>query len=229
MMNIRCFLLTALLTLAVGNAVADELTIGDFSIAPGETKTISIELSNPTNDYIAFECWLRLPDGVRIVYDEEGFLSAVLNSTRAPRHELEVKEPEGDGVYHLLCYSSRNSTIKERSGELISLTVQCSADAAAGNFDGLLYDLIFSDPGKVQVNFSDAPFTVTVSPSLQRGDADGSGEVTMADALAVVRHVLGLQPTPFFDDAADANGADGITIADAAAIVDIILGRSSGD
>ena len=50
MKELRLFLLTALLTM-VGNASADELIVRDFGITKGETKSISIELDNPKNDY----------------------------------------------------------------------------------------------------------------------------------------------------------------------------------
>jgi len=227
MKTMRFFLLTALLAMMAGNATADEFKISDFSIAPGETKTVSIVLDNPTTDYIAFECWLRLPDGVRIVYDEDGYLAAVLNSTRAPRHELEVKEPEGDGVYHLLCYSSRNSVIKEKSGELISLTVKCDADATQGSYDGELYNLVFSDPNKVQVNFPDVSFAITIAGSTMPGDANGDGVVSVADVAEVVNYILQQPSDSFVIGAADMDGNGDVTIADALAIVDIILGRNN--
>ena len=219
-------LLTALLTM-VGNASADELIISNFSITTGETKTISIELNNPTNDYIAFEFDMRLPDGVRILYDEDDYLMAELNSARSNRHELEVSEPNDNGVYHFLCYSNRNKTFKEKSGEIISVTVQCADDAVAGSYIGSVYAIILSDPNKVEVDFDDFTFNVTITGNALAGDANGDGFVTIADAVAVVNYILtNGNPTGDFDiGAADVDGVDGITIADAISIVNMILNQ----
>ena len=223
MNNVRIFLLMALLAMA-GNASADELVISDFSISPGETKTISIALDNPTNDYIAFEFWMRLPNGVRIVYDDDDFLMATLNSSRADRHELEVKEPDNDGVYHFLCYSNRNNTFREKSGEIISLTVKCAEDAVDGSYEASLYNLIFSDPNKVQVDLPDVSFDITIV-GVSPGDANGDGEVSIADAVAVVNYILGNHSDIFVFDAANVDGDSEITISDAFAIVNIILNQ----
>lgn len=223
MNNVRIFLLMALLAMA-GNASADELVISDFSISPGETKTISIALDNPTNDYIAFEFWMRLPDGVRIVYDDDDFLMATLNSSRADRHELEVKEPDYDGVYHFLCYSNRNNTFREKSGEIISLTVKCAEDAVDGSYEASLYNLIFSDPNKVQVDLPDVSFDITIV-GVSPGDANGDGEVSIADAVAVVNYILGNHSDFFVFNAANVDGDSEITISDAFAIVNIILNQ----
>lgn len=223
MNNVRIFLLMALLAMA-GNASADELVISDFSISPGETKTILIALDNPTNDYIAFEFWMRLPDGVRIVYDDDDFLMATLNSSRADRHELEVKEPDNDGVYHFLCYSNRNNTFREKSGEIISLTVKCAEDAVDGSYEASLYNLIFSDPNKVQIDLPDVSFDITIV-GVSPGDANGDGNVTIADAVAVVNYILGNHSDFFVFDAANVDGDSEITISDAFAIVNIILNQ----
>ena len=226
MKTIRLSLLTALLTV-VGNATADELIVGDFSITAGETKSISIELSNPTKDYIAFEFSMRLPDGVRIVYDEDNYLMAELNSERSNRHELEVSEPNHDGVYRFLCYSNKNNTFKGKSGEIINLTIHCADDAVAGSYTGSVYDMIFSDANKVEVDFDDFTFNVTIASAVKPGDANGDGEVSIADVVAVVNYIVtnGNPTVNFVQSAADVDGVGGITIADALAIANIVLGK----
>ena len=155
--------LTAMtVTIAAVQTSADKLEIADFSIEKGETKVISMELNNPDKDYIAFEFWMSLPDGVRIKYDEDNYLMAELNSARSNRHELNVEEDGTSGVYHFLCYSSRNNAFKGKSGEIVSLTIECAEDAAAGTVSGQIYNQIFSDPDKNEVDFPDFSFTVTV-------------------------------------------------------------------
>ena len=161
MKKLRMFLSMALFAM-VGNAMADELTVADFSIAAGETKNISMVLNNPTNSFIAFEFWMRLPDGVRIA-EENNKLAASLNSSRSDGHDLVVSE-SSDGVYHFLCYSYPIQVLRGNSGELISLKVTCADDAAEGNVSGTVYDLIFSDPDKHQVDLADVTFGITITP-----------------------------------------------------------------
>lgn len=228
MKTIRLFLITALLMM-VGNASADELIINDVSITAGETKTISIELNNPTSDYIAFEFWMRLPNGVRIVYDEENYLMAELNGVRANRHELEVGEPSNNGVYHFLCYSGRNSSFKEKSGEIISLTIECAENAVTGNYTASVYDIIFSDPNKQQIDFDDFTFNVIITGGVKPGDANGDGSVSIADVAAVVNYILtyGSPIGNFVFAAANVDNDEAITISDAIGIANIILGKNT--
>ena len=130
-------LMMALLTI-VGSASADEFVVPDFTIAPGETKIISVELNNTESEYIAFEFYMQLPDGVSIVKDDGGNLLAELNSTRAPRHSFEVRN-DGGGVYHFLCYSGSNAEFQGTKGEIFTMTVTADESLEMGDvLEGLL-------------------------------------------------------------------------------------------
>lgn len=52
---------------------------------------------------------------------------------------------------------------------------------------------------------------------------DGSGRVTITDAVAIVSHILGEDIDGFVAAAADVDGNGKITITDAVAVVDMIL------
>ena len=64
-------------------------------------------------------------------------------------------------------------------------------------------------------------FTTTTVP----GDANGDGDVTITDAVAVVNVILGQSAATFNRAAADINQDNAITITDAVGIVNIILGK----
>lgn len=161
MKTARYLLTFALLALA-GNALADDFTIADFSINPGETKTVSIELNNTENSYIAFEFYLLLPAGISIPEDIDGYLVAELNSDRINRHVLEVSQMP-DGSYHFLCYSNRNNAFKGTSGEMISLTVTAANEIPSGCKEGKLITQKLSDPNGNKVVFDDFAFNITVA------------------------------------------------------------------
>ena len=98
MKTIKLLLMLVLLTM-VGNTYADNLAVEDFTIAPGESKTISIELNNPDSPYIMVEFWMSLPEGVSIPMDDDGYYLAEGNASRFTRsHTLEVNKQ--DGYYH---------------------------------------------------------------------------------------------------------------------------------
>ena len=62
-------------------------------------------------------------------------------------------------------------------------------------------------------------------PDYIKGDANGDGQVTITDAVAVVNYILGNPSAGFVFQAADVNGDGNITITDAVGIVNIILNQ----
>ncbi len=62
--------------------------------------------------------------------------------------------------------------------------------------------------------------------TMGNGDANGDGEVTIADVAAIVSYLLNGEESEHFDKrAANVDGANGITIDDALGVVNIILGK----
>ena len=85
MKTTKSIILCALLAFA-GNALrvsaADGLHVTDFTIAPGQTLNIPVELLNPDDSYIMLEFWMQLPEGVNIDEDEDGELLVTANTGR---------------------------------------------------------------------------------------------------------------------------------------------------
>lgn len=71
-----------------------------------------------------------------------------------------------------------------------------------------------------------AELTVHVEekPVLKKGDADGNGEVTTDDALAVLKEVAGAGQESFWPEEADCDGAAGLSTDDALAILKNVAG-----
>lgn len=66
--------------------------------------------------------------------------------------------------------------------------------------------------------------TVAVTPmTATAGDANGSGDVDVADVITTVNHAAGMNPKPFIFDAADMNGDREIDILDVVGIIRTIL------
>ena len=72
-------------------------------------------------------------------------------------------------------------------------------------------------------NLDGFDLTVTVvPPSVTEGDANSDGQVTLADAVAIVNYILG-KPSPGFNAAAaDVNHDNAVTISDAVTVVNML-------
>lgn len=65
---------------------------------------------------------------------------------------------------------------------------------------------------------------VTEAPALSKGDANGDGQITAEDALAVLKNVVGLEQEIFFPAVADCDGSSGITAEDALMVLKHVVG-----
>lgn len=111
-----------------------------------------------------------------------------------------------------------------------SITIECQEDMVTipkifeGPVGKVMDALVVDDEGTPTGNTLKVQFQ---RPDLILGDVNGDGNITMADANAVVNYFLALDKsgiTNFNEKAADVNGDDGITMADANAIVNMFLG-----
>ena len=217
--------MTAAWLVLASHAMADDFTVADFTIRPGETKTISVELNNTDNEYIAFDFYMSLPEGVSILEDEEGYLLAELNSDRCSEDfELTASKLE-DGSYRFICYSFPFTTLNGSSGEILTITVTAAETAVPATGTGTLFSQVLSTPDKTQVEFEDFNFVVDIG---LLGDVNRDKTVTVSDVTALVNIILGKDDalSHLYDyDAADLNGDGGQTIVDVTALVNLILGK----
>lgn len=80
---------------------------------------------------------------------------------------------------------------------------------------------------EARVPYLTKKFALLADNTVLRGDADGNGKVENADAVAVLRHLVGNTPSNFNETNADANGDGTIDNADAVAILRLILSETS--
>lgn len=190
MKTLRTMIFSALLTLVVGNAFGtDRLHVANFTIAPGQTMTIPVELLNPDDSYIMLEFWMQLPEGVSIDTDEYGDPKVTANTERLTRHVLEI-EAKGDNAYKVLIYSSRNTAIAGSEGAIFTMQVTASADATLGSYEGRFYSQVFSNADKQEYDPADETFNVTIDKRAVRGDLNDDGKVDVADVTELVNIIL---------------------------------------
>ena len=84
--------------------------------------------------------------------------------------------------------------------------------------NNFLFDLCTGPKNREHYNEEKTP-----EPDFVTGDANGDGQVTITDAVAIVNSILGNSSAGFNEAAADVNGDGNITITDAVGVVNIIL------
>ncbi len=174
-------------------------TNGDkTSIMVGGRQTLSLNLMNE-DQIVMTDFYLRMPDGIRIMSDEYGPL-ITLNSNRSNKHTLEVKEVE-DGLYHVVCYSSKNNALKGNDGELYSVELICDRSVAIGNYEAQIVNMIMSDENKNSITQED--YTISIDVPMQLGDVNGDGSINGLDIVEIVDHILERPSETFYFDAAN--------------------------
>ena len=193
-------LMTAAWLALAGQAMADDFTISNFSIQPGETKTISVELNNTEHgNIIAFEFYMSLPEGVSVVEDEDGYLLAELNGSRGTEDHDLVASKLADGSYRFFCYPFAYPlpTLNGTTGEILTMTITASETAEPMVGEGRLFGQILTGPNKEEWNLDDSTFQVMIGhqegycPHGYRiGDLNMDEKITVADVMQVVRLVI---------------------------------------
>lgn len=98
-----------------------------------------------------------------------------------------------------------------------------TVDAESGKLTGVSVGdaVITYTVGTVQGQFS---VYVAEAPVLSKGDANGDGQITAEDALAVLKSVVGLEQEDYWPVPADCDGNSGITAEDALMILKHVVG-----
>ena len=155
-------------------AWGDNITVSmsDFSIAPGETYTVSIDVTSDVRCGSGFSGTIDLPDGLDFVAGEDGELIAK-NAARISDHTLSYatkdtnpKLGENQLFFNLFSYSGKN--LKELSGTVLSFTVKATAELAEDSQLRILEyavarnDGSSSDKGNCSANVHNSAFVATV-------------------------------------------------------------------
>ena len=167
-------MIIAVLLLAICNKIAAEdqltkLTISEFSIFTGQTKDVSISLTND-KAYAAFQFDLVLPEGVTVVMPESPDTWNNHKSDRIPSTTDLSMQQLSDGSYRFVAMPGTTTiqNITGSDGVIINLTLSAAATAAVGNQTGYFRNIKLSTSDGEAANgktISEQSFTFTV-----RGD-----------------------------------------------------------
>lgn len=188
----RLALVALLLMGAVSTQAANKITIEDFSIAPGETKTVSVSMVNDATDILSIAFTIDLPEGLEYVTEANPLnpnkpkIKIALNGER-----LSGWSAYGSSVTNSVSLTAGLSLkpVSGTSGVICTFQVKASEDLAEESTIGLS-ELELTDANDEPVRATAEDATVTKGKG---GDEPGPGpddptvpSVTMSFAKTAV-------------------------------------------
>jgi len=154
-MKIRLMIIATLL-LAVCNITRaeDNVTISDFKISAGETKTVSVSLNND-EAYVAFQFDLCLPEGITIE-------SSSLDHNRVPESTTLDMSTISSGVYRFISTAMNAEPLVGNNGTIVTLTVKASTELTHGRKTGYFRKVKLAKSDATGPVYEEMSFSITV-------------------------------------------------------------------
>lgn len=200
--------------------------VDNFETKAGSEIVLPVLMRN-TEDIIAFQFDLTLPEGVSFKLDSRGRPVVKLNYTRTYEgdHTLSSRIQDS-GALRVAVYSNENYAFEGLEGPVAEVTLVVDENMESGE-----YPIQFST---IEMTKSDAQTYFRVSkvvskmtiPSYTIGDVNGDGEISVTDVAGVVSFVLGNNSESLIREAADIVADGEITISDVAGVVNMLLAAS---
>lgn len=133
-----------------------KLSIENFTISAGETKTMTIDLDNPDMEVTLVQFDLALPEGLTVSSDDDAL---ELGRTTWKKHSLDSNE---DNTRFLL-HSGKNSTLEGTSGAIIYIKLVAAATFKGGTI--ALRNIEIVSPTEQVVHPADVEMTIGTTQS----------------------------------------------------------------
>ena len=204
----------------------DCLTVNNVTSCKGKTISISINLINKTANLTAYQFDLTLPTGILLATNDKGKYQI----TKTDRYEDDSQSLNvslvGGNTYRIVSFSLSNDKISGTSGAILNAVLAVGENVETGIYDAKMSNIVFTKTDGEQLKMNDAEFKIVITNVIE-GDANGDGEVNVADIVEVVNYILGKPSAKFVHIAADFNGDGEVNVTDIVKIVSIIMSLDS--
>lgn len=204
-------------------SLTDAIFTAEAKGNPGSETTLTVSMKN-TQEAGGYSFDLLLPEGVALAKDNDGDYIYEL-SDRHNRHSETVNYQEATDVYSFAVLSLEGKAIRGSNGPIWTIRLKVDDTMLEGDYAVKIQNAKYSvTNGSSKVALPEVTGRISIE-TYQKGDANGDGDVDIADAVCVVNHVVGKETPAFIEKAADANGDNDVDIADAVRIVNYVVGR----
>ena len=201
--------------------------------SPGTHQVLSVRMKNAA-PVAGYEFVLLLPQGVSVATDEDELPLADLSTERttAKRTNYFDSSLQADGSLKVLCGTSSEDpntglpyAFSGSDGEVARITVDVAAGVPSGQYAIVVKNAILASPNAVKTEIVTEVESLLEVHGILPGDANGDGQVTVADVVAVVNYILTQTEEGFVFSAADMDGDGKIMLSDAVDIVNAVIGK----
>lgn len=193
-----------------------------LSVVPEGLVTLKLNLKNEASVNMT-DFYLQLPEGITIVDNASGKPDVTLNSSRSNGHVV-TSQRNADGIYHIVCYSSKNGAFKSNDGLLFNIKLQCAAGTAAGSYTAVLKNILMSDVNKKEITQPDYTISIEV-PDLTLGDVNDDSRINGLDIVEMVDRIMQRPSDTFHFLAADLNFDSKINALDLVKLIALVLNQ----
>jgi len=200
-------------------AATDRFYIENFTIAPGETRTVSIMLDNEVA-YTAFQTDIYMPAGLTIEMEDSDYIFDLTD--RKSRDHIIASQLQPNGPVRVISYSPSIKAFSGNSGALVTFSVTSASDFT-GPVSIALCNSLFTTTAGVETPFGNEICIVTAQAVSEKGDIDGDGYVNISDVTTLIDYMLGGDSSNILLDNADVDNDGNVNIADVTALIDMLL------
>ena len=192
----------------------------------GAQTALPIAMKNEA-EIVGFQFDLTLPEGITLALGDGGLPQVTLGDRIADADQAVSVMSVGDGnrTWRFVSYSLQNTAITGTSGTVLSAML--STTAAQGAYDAQITKAVLTRRDGTQLKLQDSTFRIVVC-NLDKGDANGDGEVNVTDIVEMVNDIMERPSDRFVDVAADMNIDGEVNVTDIVLVVGVIMGDDEG-
>lgn len=159
----------SLMCCGTAQAQTPRLEIIPFEVEQGTTsKTITLDMINPGEEFMGFQCDLYFPNGMDIQKNRRGKYDVTFNAeadrTSSDYHTLSCAL-QSDGAFRLLCYSGELEVIWGEEGALVNIPLSIDGEIASGITEIEIKNVVITRANSSKVNPIDSKCSVFIKPA----------------------------------------------------------------
>lgn len=204
----------------------DIIRVANVDAYKGKNVSVGVTLINKATDLSAYQFDLTLPSGITMAKDKnDNYLITKTSRYEDDKQVLQVTLLE-DNTYRIVCYSNESKKITGTSGALLNIILNVTSTHTAGIFEANIDNIVFTKTNGSQIKLNSAKFNIEVHKAMM-GDANGDGEINVADVVEIVKDILHKTTSRFVREAADVNEDGEINVTDIVLVVNMIMGGNT--